>query len=303
MSTSIRDRVRATAALLAVTVAAVPPAGAQDNRQQLDRIEASLAQMKPEETVIPGLTVQGRGEVKITPDVARILLGVSSRGADGERVARDNAAAMRRVIDAVKRAGVEQKDIQTRKVALTPQYGQGGFGGGGRSFYRRRVASAPARAFNGTPAAGEPAAPRYPAVNGYEATSTLRISVRQLNDVGKVLAAASKAVPNVASTYFFDVDPVAAATARKDALREAVADAMEKARTVAEAAGVQPGEVRLIGVSLGKNTFESWIEASVRNQEAAGPFNHVNSGPPQEQSLVITVTARFTMPPLPLGTP
>lgn len=138
----------AFAAMLAAMSLCTLPAHADDS-PSLSRIASTLAQMNTEPAVPPGLTLQGVGEARVTPDIVRLLLGVYNQGTDSGRVIQENAEMTRRMIAAIKRAGVGEKDIQTRNFALLPQYDQGGsrpgggfggggFGGGGRSFYRRQ---------------------------------------------------------------------------------------------------------------------------------------------------------------------
>ncbi|MCE5258339.1 MAG: SIMPL domain-containing protein [Chloroflexi bacterium] len=59
------------------------------------------------------IIVNGTGQAYGTPDVAYIVLGVSSVDSDAAKAVADNTAAMNAVIEAVKAAAVEEKDIQT----------------------------------------------------------------------------------------------------------------------------------------------------------------------------------------------
>jgi uncharacterized protein len=68
------------------------------------------------------LEISVRGEVKRVPDVAVISTGVITQSADAATVMRDNAARMARVLAALKRAGVADKDVTTSAVNLSPQY-------------------------------------------------------------------------------------------------------------------------------------------------------------------------------------
>ena len=61
------------------------------------------------------ITVSGEGKVYAKPDVAIISLGVSTEGTTVADVIKRNTEKMNAVIDAVKKLGVEEKDIQTTK--------------------------------------------------------------------------------------------------------------------------------------------------------------------------------------------
>jgi uncharacterized protein YggE len=64
------------------------------------------------------VTVSGTGSVSAVPDVAEVSAGVETRGSTAQEALNANAAAMRKVIDAVRAAG--GKDVTTQVVSLAP---------------------------------------------------------------------------------------------------------------------------------------------------------------------------------------
>src|ERR1051325_5017338 len=59
------------------------------------------------------ITVTGNGTVDATPDQASFDFGVTARGASAaEALGRDSSQA-RRIIDALKKSGIDSSDIQT----------------------------------------------------------------------------------------------------------------------------------------------------------------------------------------------
>jgi uncharacterized protein YggE len=70
----------------------------------------------------PRLDVSATGEVTRVPDVAIISAGVVSRAATASAAIQDSATRMSQVLAALKRAGVEERDIQTSSVSLNPEY-------------------------------------------------------------------------------------------------------------------------------------------------------------------------------------
>ena len=68
------------------------------------------------------LDVNVTGEVTRVPDVAIISAGVVTRRATASAAIQDAAARMERVRAALKRAGVDDRDIQTSNVSLNPEY-------------------------------------------------------------------------------------------------------------------------------------------------------------------------------------
>jgi uncharacterized protein YggE len=62
------------------------------------------------------------GEATRVPDVAIISAGVMTRAATARAAIQQNAARMDRVRAALKRAGIEDRDIQTSNISLNPDY-------------------------------------------------------------------------------------------------------------------------------------------------------------------------------------
>jgi len=169
-----------------------------------------------------GIVVQGSGEVNVRPDLARISLGVQNQATDSTAAAQTNADRTAKVIDAVKRAGVAERDIQTSNYSIYPQY-------------ENRPRPNPTQ-----PGQFEQV------LTGYQVSNTVRVTVRKIVDTGRVLDAAVKAGANVAQGIQFDLDVPTAAKAREEALGLAVADALRKARVIAQAAGVP--QITLVAV-------------------------------------------------------
>lgn len=165
------------------------------------------------EPVPPRLIVSGEGEATARPDIALLSLSVL-READTARAALDaNNAAMTKVIDAMKGAGIEPRDLQTAGIQINPRY----------EYSNRNDGTQEARLI------------------GYQVINTLNIRLRDIARTGEILdMAVSLGVNQGGSISFSNSDP---ATALTEARKRAVADAMSKARTLAEAAGVELGRI------------------------------------------------------------
>lgn len=68
------------------------------------------------------LDITATGEVTRVPDVAIISAGVVSRAPTATGAIQDSADRIQRVLAALKRAGVEDRDIQTGSISLNPEY-------------------------------------------------------------------------------------------------------------------------------------------------------------------------------------
>jgi hypothetical protein len=103
------------------------------------------------------LDIAASGEVTRVPDIAVISAGVVSRAATASGALQDSADRMTRVLAALKRAGVEDRDVQTSNVSLNPEY----------------------RYENNQP----------PQLVGYTASNTVTIRFRDIRNSGKILDA------------------------------------------------------------------------------------------------------------------
>lgn len=101
---------RMFAALLAAAAIPAAPAAGQ--------VKTELAQP------ISGtrVDISATGKVTRVPDIAVISAGVVTRATTAGAAIQENAARMERVIAALGRAGVADRDIQTTSISLSPEY-------------------------------------------------------------------------------------------------------------------------------------------------------------------------------------
>ena len=157
-----------------------------------------------------GVVVSGLGKVSGTPDVLRVQLGVEVRRADVSAALRDANTVQNRVRAAVRRDGVDPKDMQTAEVSLYPAYTSKG------------------------------------APNGYNVTQTLTVKLRDLARAGKTIGDAVTAGGNAARVQgvsFALEDNAALLEKARDA---AYGDAKNKAERYAGLSGRGLGQVELV---------------------------------------------------------
>ncbi len=165
--------------------------------------EQAQSQSAPESNTV---TVNGVGSVTTVPDRAQFSFGVQSEGRTAAQALAANAAEMRRVIAALREAGVAPADIQTQYVSLQPRMSNAGT-----------------------------------TIVGYTAINTVSARIRNLDRAGAVIDAAVAAGANqVNGPSLFRADQTAQ---YRQALRAAYADARTKAVALAEAAGASVGRV------------------------------------------------------------
>jgi uncharacterized protein YggE len=90
--------------------------------------QPALAQQAPRAPAIEQghtlLTVNAEGRSQRTPDLALFTAGVTTQGKSAGEALSANSTAMTRVIAALKRAGVADRDIQTSDLSISPVYAQ-----------------------------------------------------------------------------------------------------------------------------------------------------------------------------------
>lgn len=180
------------------------------------------------------LNVSAEAEAKRVPDIATLSAGVVTQSADGNAAMRQNAEQMSKVMDAVKAAGIADKDVQTSGINLSPQY-----------TYKE----------NGVPK-----------INGYQASNTVSLKVRDIARLGKVLDALVAQGANDINGPSFSIDqpePV------YDEARVAALKAQARAETYAKSLGLKVR--RIVSISEGRSggaVHPMMMAASMRSAKA-----------------------------------
>jgi len=154
------------------------------------------------------ISVTGEASVSVPPDLAQVDGGVTSDGKTAREASDTNNAAMGKVLLALKGAGIDEKDYQTSRLSLQPQYAP------------NRSGPSP--------------------VVGYRASNRVTIRVRDITKVANVIDVLVGAGANEVGGINFMVSQ--ASKLLDDAREKAVADARRKADIYAKAAGVTLGE-------------------------------------------------------------
>ncbi len=159
------------------------------------------------------LDVSASGEVTRVPDVAIISTGVVTRAATASAAIQQNAARMERVRAALRRAGIEDKDIQTSSINLNPEY-----------TYQQNKA---------------------PVLNGYSASNQVSVRFRDIAKTGEILDALVAQGANQINGPNLTIDKPEQAL--DEARLKAVANGRARADRYARALGMRV--VRLLSVS------------------------------------------------------
>lgn len=206
----------------------------------------------------PEITASGRGEVRLAPTYAAVIVNVTTRATTAVEAAAQNGQKVQAVIKALRGSGLSEKEVTTAGYNLHQDYN-----------YRPD---------------------RRPEPSGFVANTSIRAEVRRLETLGRVIDAAIAAgATGVSGVQYF-------ASNTDDARRSAMAQAVREARTdadvLARAAGGTLG--RLIELNSGgvNQPFpRPMMEAGgmVMASRAAAPTNIV----PGELTVMAIVSGRW----------
>jgi uncharacterized protein YggE len=203
------------------------------------------------------LRLSAQGEAHAAPDIATINLGVQTDAPSAAEAMRQNRTQMSATIAALKVQGVLSKDIQTSGLNLNPQY----------TFKDNE---------------------RH--LNGYQASNSVTITVRDLSRLGATVDAVVAAGANQINGVTFSLsDPQHA----DDEARRAAVKALEaKAALYAEAAGYHVARlVSLSDTAAAPNVIRPMMLSQVRAQ--AVPLATVTE--PGELDVTATVSAVYEL--------
>jgi uncharacterized protein len=211
------------------------------------------------------LTVSADGKSTRTPDLAVFSAGVTTEGKTAGEAMSANAAAMTRVIAALKKAGVADKDIQTSSINLNPVYGQPVMGPNGQVVNEPRIV-------------------------GYQAVNMVTVRARDIKNFGKVLDALVASGANQISGPSFQMsDP---STAQDEARISAMKAARARADLYARAAGLRV--VRIVSISEGGGYSPPQPVYAMAKMSADRESTPVQSGEVEAQ---VSVTVQFELAP------
>ncbi|MCL6603972.1 MAG: SIMPL domain-containing protein [Paenibacillus sp.] len=159
------------------------------------------------------VSVVGKGELSIKPDIVYLSIGVDTSAATAQEAQKSNGAKIQKLTTLLKTTwGIADKDIQSTQFSVQPNYS-----------YSEKEGQQ---------------------IKGYNAHHTLEVSYRDLSKVGALLDAASGAGANNIGNARFAVEDSSAFEAQ--VIEKAMANADVKAGAIAKAAKRSLGQVTTV---------------------------------------------------------
>ena len=204
------------------------------------------------------ITITASGLVSVRPDQAAVRVGVSSNARTAKATLAANTTAMRAIVDALKGAGIEDKDIQTANFNVQPayEYSQDG---------------------------------KPPKLTGYQVSNAVEVRVRAIDRLGGILDLVVGEGSNQVDSIAFIVSR--AEELKDEARKAAVVNATRMAKVYAQAAGVTLGDIQSIAETDNARQFNPVVASMAPRAKAVGPAPN-EAG---EQTLEAQVTIVWTI--------
>jgi uncharacterized protein len=178
-----------------------------------------------------GITVVGTGSVTVTPDTAEWSFGLQTSADTANAALSANSQAMDRIIAALRDAGISRDDLQTEQVSVYPRVSNNGL-----------------------------------SIVGYDASNTVRATIRSLDRAGEIVDAAVAAGAN--EVYGPSLTVSDSDAQYRAAVEQAFDDARRRAEAIAEKAGLTLGAPVAIVEGAGEGAIPYYGEM-LRDEAAA----------------------------------
>ncbi len=155
------------------------------------------------------ISVTGEGEVTAVPDVAQFNFSVTATGTDSSKAQEASGVAMNTILSYLKEKGIEDKDIKTSDYNVYPHY-----------------------RYDAMPCTLSYCPPGRQTEDGYEASQTVTVKVRNMDISGELIAGVGGLGATNISGLQFTIDDTDAL--EDEARTKAIADAKAKAEVLSK---------------------------------------------------------------------
>ena len=156
------------------------------------------------------MVVTGEGKIAVVPDIAKVSAGIEEQGQTPKQVQDSANKKSQSLVAALKKLGIEDKDIKTSSYNIYPQ-----------SDYQANP----------------------PNITGYRVSVDYQITVRKIDNINTIMTAVTANGANLVSGVSFDLSDEAKSKALDEARIDAVKAAKENAQSLARASGITLGKV------------------------------------------------------------
>lgn len=156
------------------------------------------------------LMITETGKVAVTPDIAKVTVGIEKQGQNLKQVQNDLNTTSKRLIDELKKLNISEKDIKTINYSVYPEYDYQ------NSPYR---------------------------INGYRVSISYEIKIVNFDVVNDAVVIAINNGANIVDNISFEVNEKTKEELTNKAREEAIEKAKIKAKGLANSAGITLGKI------------------------------------------------------------
>ena len=213
-------------------------------------------------------SVSGEGNVVAVPDVAQFTFSVITEGGkDIAALQQENTQKTNRAIALLKDNGVGDKDIKTANYSLQPRY----------QYFTCPISKN---------SSSKPCPP--PEIVGYAISQTVSVKIRDFEKTGEILSGVVQGGVNSVSELSFTIDDKT--EIENQARQEAIAIAINKAESIAEAGNFNLGKI----LSISENSSPIFYRAAKSFGMSAGEDIEISPTiEPGSQEVIVGVTISY----------
>lgn len=194
------------------------------------------------------------------PDIAKISAGIQVTGQTLKQVQGDANQKSQSLVAALKKMGVEDKDIRTISYNVNPQ-----------SDYQINP----------------------PKITGYQVSISYEVTVRNLDKINDILTIVTAGGANLVGGVSFDLSDGVKAKAMDAARKDAVDKAKQNAESLAKNSGVTLGKIINVSESLGVNPRPMFLTADKAIGLGGGPAPVTPDVQPGTTEINLTVSLSY----------
>jgi uncharacterized protein len=203
-------------------------------------------------------TVQGTGEATAVPDTALITLGVNKEAPTVEAAKDQVNQIINKITADVKGLGVEEKNIKTTNYTVNPNYDY---------------------------STGRQTA------NGYSVSATIEVKMNSIEKANQAVDVATKDGATQVGNVQFVLDDTKQKELQNQARKEAVSEAKENAKSLADAAGIRLGRIVDVQENGDANAPQPLYKTAIaENATDSAPATELNPG---ENKVSVTISLSY----------
>ena len=203
------------------------------------------------------LTVTETGKIAVTPDIAKVTVGIEAEGQILKRVQDDVNIRSKKLTDELKKLGVEEKNIKTVSYNVYPEYDYQ------NSPYR---------------------------INGYRISTSYEVKIEDFEKINDAVVVATNNGANMIGNISFEVNDKTKEELTNKAREEAIDKAKTKAKDLANSAGITLGKI--INVSESGGSEPRPILMYDKAISGSEPVTEANITP-GETEIEVTITLSY----------